>query len=79
MKNICVLIDKEREMWFQIYKTMSEYYVEIFLGISIGAFVISIILLISFIKGNLEAEPVCKAYTEENDVRKMYNKQIGID
>ena len=47
-------------MWFGIYKAMSEYYVEIFLGISIGVFVISIILLISFIKENSDTAPVCE-------------------
>ncbi len=66
-------------MWFQIYKTMSEFYVEIFLGISIGAFVISVILLISFIKENIEVASVRETIIEQNEVQEMHNKHIGID
>jgi len=59
-------------MWFGIYRAMSEYYVEIFLGISIGAFVISIILLLSFLKENIRANTVCETYVEKNEVHKMH-------
>jgi hypothetical protein len=52
---------------------MSEYYVEIFLGISIGAFVISIILLISFLKENMGANAVCENYADENEVQNLHN------
>lgn len=59
-------------MWFGIYRAMSEYYVEIFLGISIGAFVISIILLISLIKENMSTNTICETYAEENEVQKLH-------
>ncbi len=59
-------------MWFGIYNAMSEYYVEVFLGISIGAFVISIILLLSFLKENIVTKNVCETYIEKNEVHKMH-------
>ncbi|MEN8788566.1 MAG: hypothetical protein ABF295_03545 [Flavobacteriaceae bacterium] len=59
-------------MWFGIYRAMSEYYVEIFLGISIGAFVISIILLISLIKENMSTNTIWETYAEENEVQKLH-------
>ncbi len=66
-------------MWFGIYQAMSEYYVEIFLGISIGVFVISIILLVSFIKSNTDTAPICETSIEKNVLQQMRKKGIGID
>ena len=45
---------------------MEDYYVEIFLGISIGAFVISLILLISFIRESLKLKTECKPVQVNN-------------
>ena len=45
---------------------MEDYYVEIFLGISIGAFIISLIFLISLIRANMISSTRCESVVVEN-------------
>ena len=50
---------------------MSDYYVEIFLGISIGAFVISILFLIPLIKENFRTKTQCKTVIAESKNQRL--------
>jgi len=50
---------------------MMENYIEIFLGISIGVFVLSLVLLASMIKKNLRTKPVCESVQEEAELHAL--------
>lgn len=53
---------------------MGDYYVEIFLGISIGAFIVSVIFLINLIRNNERSDSPCKMVVVENDDQKLNPK-----
>lgn len=50
---------------------ISDYYVEIFLGISIGAFVTSLIFLASLLKKTVKAKTICESIREKEDIHKL--------